>query len=715
MIDFTVEIAKKLGLPTWKVKNSIELLEEGKTIPFIARYRKEKTGELNEVQIREIADMLEYLKKLETRKEEVLRLISEKGKLTPELEKAIKTSESLQEVEDLYLPYKTRKKTKADIAREKGLEPLAEYLLSAKSRDDNFVQSFISEGKGIASIEEALVGAKDIIAEKISHNVEIRGFLRTLFSEKGIVKCSRGDAEDPKGIYRDYYDFSQPIKKIPSHRILAIFRGEREKVLKVTLSLPFDPGPSLQKKLGISSSLAYFSELLEALKDSYERLLKPSIEREVRSELKASAEDRAIKVFAKNLRNLLLQPPMGEKVVMGIDPGYRTGCKIAVVGKDSSVLYHDTIYPTPPRNDKKSAQMKVANAVRLLGVEIIAIGNGTASRETASFVAETIKTCNLNCKFMIVSEAGASVYSASKTATEELPEYDVTTRGAISIARRVQDPLAEYVKIPPESIGVGMYQHDVSRKNLKKALDREVESVVNYVGVNLNTASEHLLKYISGLNARMARNIVEYRKQVGLFKKREDLLKVKGIGNKAFEQAAGFCRIIDGEEPLDNTIVHPESYHIAREVLKEVGILPEEIIRKREELRRKLEEFDIESFVKKAGFNPITVKEVVKALKNPGLDPREELPKPILHDDVLSIEDLRPDMELEGTVRNVVDFGAFVDIGVKQDGLIHKTRMGKNVYDPLEVLSVGQIVKVKVLSIDLERERIALELVEKRF
>lgn len=427
MIDFTVEIAKKLGLPTWKVKNSIELLEEGKTIPFIARYRKEKTGELNEIQIREIADMLEYLKKLETRKEEVLRLISEKGKLTPELEKAIKTSESLQEVEDLYLPYKTRKKTKADMAREKGLEPLAEFLLSAKSRDDNFVQSFISEEKGIVSIEEALVGAKDIIAEKISHNVEIRVFLRTLFSEKGIVKCLRGDAEDPKGIYRDYYEFSQPIKKIPSHRILAIFRGEREKVLKVTLSLPFDPGSSLQKKLGISSSLAYFSELLEALKDSYERLLKPSIEREVRSDLKVSAEDRAIKVFAKNLRNLLLQPPMGEKVVMGIDPGYRTGCKIAVVGKDSSVLYHDTIYPTPPRNDKKSAQMKVANAVRLLGVEIIAIGNGTASRETASFVAETIRTCNLNCKFMIVSEAGASVYSASKTATEELPEYDVTT------------------------------------------------------------------------------------------------------------------------------------------------------------------------------------------------------------------------------------------------------------------------------------------------
>lgn len=714
MIDFTVEIAKKLGLPTWKVKNSIELLEEGKTIPFIARYRKEKTGELNEVQLREIDDILEYLKKLEARKEEVLRLIEEKGKLTPELEKAIKASESLQEVEDLYLPYKSRKKTKADIAREKGLEPLAEFLLSAKSLDNNFVQGFVSEESGVASIEEALSGAKDIVAEKISHNIEVRGFLRTLFSEKGIIKCSRGNAEDPKGIYRDYYNFSQPVNKIPSHRILAIFRGEREKVLKVTLSLPFEPLYLLQKKLAFSLSLAYFSELLEALKDSYERLLKPSIEREVRNELKSLAEDRAIKVFARNLRGLLLQPPMGEKVVMGIDPGYRTGCKIAVIGKDSSVLYHDTIYPTPPRNDKKSAQMKVADAVRLLGVEIIAIGNGTASRETASFVAETIKTCNLDCKFMIVSEAGASVYSASKTAVEELPEYDVTTRGAISIARRVQDPLAEYVKIPPESIGVGMYQHDVSKKNLKKALDREVESVVNYVGVNLNTASEHLLKYISGLNARMARNIVEHRKKVGLFKRREDLLKVKGIGDKAFEQAAGFCRIIDGEEPLDNSIVHPESYHIAREILREIGVGPSKIIQKREELREKLGEFDVESFAKKTGFNPITVKEVVKALKNPGLDPRDELHKPILRDDVLAIEDLKPEMELEGTVRNVVDFGAFVDIGVKQDGLIHKTRMGKKVHDPLEVLSVGQIVKVRILSVDLERERIALELIEMR-
>jgi len=710
-MDFSYDIADKLKLPQWKVKNAIELLEDGKTIPFIARYRKEKTGELDEIQIREISDLLEHLKKLHERKQEIVRIVEERGKLTPELKNAFLGAKTLQELEDLYAPYKSKKKTRADLAREKGLVPLAELLKTSYTRNEEVISTYIDMEKGVNSIEDAISGAKDIIAEEISINLLIRDKLREVVRKSGKFYSERGKAEDPKGIYRDYYEFSQPISQLVPHRILALFRGEREKVLKLGVEVSGDLLPVVLRVLNFDRKLAYYEELVEAAEDSLKRLLFPSIEREIRNELKEMAENRAITVFSKNLRNLLLQTPLGSKVVMGIDPGYRTGCKIAVIGKDGSMQYYDTIYPTPPKNEFMQAEMKVVEAVKLLKVEIIAIGNGTASRETELFVAETIRKNKLNCKYLIVSEAGASIYSASRVAIEEFPDLDVTTRGAISIARRVQDPLAEYVKIPPESIGVGMYQHDVNKTKLKKALDREVESAVNFAGVNLNTASKHLLKYISGLNEKSAENIVKYREEKGLFKKREELLKVRGIGSKAFEQAAGFCRILGGDNPLDSTTIHPESYQIAIAVLENIGMNPTDLVKCKEELRDRLRNFNIQDFCEETDYNLITVRDVVEALKKPGLDPRDELPKPLLRDDVLTMEQLQPGMTVEGTVRNVVDFGAFVDIGVKQDGLIHRSKMGRKIRDPLEILSVGQIVKVKVLSVDLERSRIALELV----
>ncbi len=710
MSEMVLDIARSLGLPAWKVENAIELLEDGKTIPFIARYRKEKTGELNEIQLRDIADTLEYMKKLQARKEEVLRLIEEKGKLTDELKTRIVEAGTLQVVEDLYLPYKSRKKTRADKAREKQLQPLADFLKTARKRDDDFIIGFVNAELEVSTVEGALEGARDILAEEFAQDIMIRERVRNELKTKGIIKSEKTDSEDERAVYRDYYDFSQPINRLAAHRVLALFRGEREEILKVHLELPFDILPSLKRLAGWTDSLAYYSELEEAAIDSFSRLLFPSIEREVRTQIREEAETRAIHVFARNLRDLFLQPPLGEKVVMGIDPGYRTGCKLAVIGRDGALLYHDVIFPTPPQNDYTGSAMKVVQATNLLGVELISIGNGTGSRETEQFVSRLIKEHRLAIKYMITTESGASVYSASKVAIEEFPDQDVTTRGAISIARRVQDPLAEYVKIPPEAIGVGMYQHDVNQSELKKALDREVESIVNMVGVNLNTASEHLLKYISGLGPKIAASIVKYRSENGPFRNRKDLMKVTGLGPKAFEQAAGFCRIINGDEPLDGTTVHPESYAIARELLDKIGVSSEKLFEKRLELPERLARIDVEEFSKEKNFNPITVREVIGMLKKPGLDPREELPQPLLRTDVLTMEDLASGMELEGTVRNVVDFGAFVDIGVKQDGLIHKSRMGNRVRDPLEVLSVGQIVKVRIIEVDLQRMRIGLEL-----
>lgn len=710
MNETIIEIADSLELARWKVENAVQLLDEGKTIPFIARYRKEKTGELNEVQLREIEDALEYARKLNNRKEEVLRLIEEKGKLTAELGAKITRAKVLQVVEDLYLPYKSKRKTRADKARDKNLQPLAEFLATSLRRNDDFVRTFLDPEQELNTLEEALAGARDILAEEFSQDLRVRDRVREEVKKKGLLKSEKTDREDEQAIYRDYYDFVQPVNQLAAHRVLALFRGEREGNLKLNLQLPVDLLPSLRRLVGWDERLAYFNELEEATSDAFTRLLLPSIEREIRAQIKGTAEHRAIHVFAKNLRALFLQPPLGEKVVMGMDPGYRTGCKLAVIGPDGSLLYHDVIYPTPPRNDYTGSAMKVVQASNLLGVELISIGNGTASRESEQFVSSLIKEYDLPVKYMIVTESGASVYSASPVAVEEFPDQDVTTRGAISIARRVQDPLAEYVKIPPESIGVGMYQHDVSKSDLKKTLEREVESVVNLVGVNLNTASVHLLKHISGLNWKIASNIVSHRTENGPFKNRNQLLEVSGLGPKAFEQAAGFCRIFNGTEPLDGTTVHPESYTLAREVLKAIGVLPQELFARREELPGKFDGFNAESFSKERNFNPITLREVVNMLKKPGLDPREELPKPVLRVDTLTIEDLAAGMELEGTVRNVVDFGAFVDVGVKQDGLIHRSRMGQRVRDPLEILSVGQIVKVRIIDIDLKRARIGLEL-----
>ncbi|MFW6120924.1 MAG: Tex family protein [Petrotogales bacterium] len=713
MKDYVSMISQMLNIARWKVENAVKLLDEGKTIPFISRYRKENTGELNETQLRDISDNLENLRKLDERRQNIMKTIEEKGKMTSELKNSLLKAETLQELENLYLPYKSKKETRADKARKKGLLKLAEFIETALKKDMEFIESFVQREKGVNSVEEAIEGSCDIIAEKLSQSVDIRKHVKNIFEKNARLESIKGDEEDEKGIYGNYSSFKRPIGQLAAHHILAIFRAEREKKLKVSFEVSRNFTADILKIKGYSAQLAYFDEVKKTVNDSLTRLIIPSVEREIKSQLKDQAENRAISVFAENLRNLLLQPPLGEKIVMGIDPGYRTGCKIAVIDREGNPIYHDTIYPTPPKNEILPSEAKVAGAIRQLNIEIIAVGNGTASRETRDFVTNMIKKHKLACKYLIVSEAGASVYSASKTAVEEIPDYDVTTRGAISIARRVQDPLAEYVKITPESLGVGMYQHDLSKQKLKKSLDREVESAVNFAGVNLNTASFHLLKYISGLNKNTARNIVERRSESGAFSNRKELLSVDGIGPVAFEQAAGFCRIIGGNNPLDSTTVHPESYVIAEKILQHTGFSTKDMIDKKQEIQKALREFQCNDFSKKHDISEITLRDIVKSLQKPGLDPREELEKPLLRDDVMTMDQLQPDMILEGTVRNVVDFGAFVDIGVKQDGLIHKSKMGRHVKDPLEVVSIGQIVKVKILSVDLERERISLQLLKR--
>jgi uncharacterized protein len=713
MNKFVSKISELLNIARWQVENAVKLLDEGKTIPFISRYRKENTGELNETQLRDIADNLENLRKLHQRRTEIIRIVQEKGKMTAELKESLQKAESLQELENLYLPYKSKKETRADKARKKGLSELADFLEVTKTKDNKFVESFVNKEKSVDNRDEAMEGALDIIAEKLSQFSDVRKHIKKVFDNKALMQSAKGENEDQNGIYKNYYSFKRPLKQLAAHHILAIFRGEREKKLKVSFDVSHNFVPDILKIKKYNSELAYYEELKDTIQDALTRLIIPSVEREIRSQLREQAENRAISVFAENLRNLILLPPLGEKTVMGIDPGYRTGCKIAVIDREGNPIYHDTIYPTPPKNEILPSEAKLAGAINQLNIDIIAIGNGTASRETRDFVINMIKKHKLKCKYLIVSEAGASVYSASKTAVDELPDYDVTTRGAISIARRVQDPLAEYVKIPPESLGIGMYQHDVNKKNLRKSLDREVESAVNFAGVNLNTSSFHLLKYISGLNSSTARKIVERRTQTGAFSDRKELLEVEGIGPVAFEQAAGFCRIINGDNPLDSTIIHPESYEIAESILQFIGFSSNDLIEKKKQIHKSLNEVNWKKYASKNGFNEITVQDIVKSLQKPGLDPRDELEKPLLRDDVITMEQLKSDMVLEGTIRNVVDFGAFVDIGVKQDGLIHKSKMGRFVKDPLEVVSVGQIVKVKVLNVDLERERISLQLLKR--
>ncbi|NLV89135.1 MAG: RNA-binding transcriptional accessory protein [Tissierellia bacterium] len=698
MMDIIKVLSEEFKLKPFQVKNTVQLLDEGNTIPFIARYRKEQTGELQDVVIRELSNRLNYLRNLEARKEEVIRLIDEQGKLTEELKEEILAAETLQRVDDLYRPYRPKRRTRATIAKEKGLEPLAEIIFNQSLDGEEFkkaILSFIDEEKGVNNEEEALAGAMDIIAEMVSDDADYREVLKKIINDKGIIEVEAVDKEE-KSVYEMYYEYKEPVKSIANHRILAINRGEKEKKLKVSLSIDTDLIELLIDKIVKDKEKDTAIYIERAIEDGYKRLLFPSLEREIRNNLTERAEEEAIKVFAINLKPLLMQPPIKGKTVMGIDPGYRTGCKVAVVDETGKLLDYTTVYPTEPQNQVEETKEELKKLIDKYSVDIIAIGNGTASRETELVVADTIKEIDREVSYIIVSEAGASVYSASEVGVKEFPDLDVSIRGAISIGRRLQDPLAELVKIDPKHIGVGQYQHDLNQGKLDETLKGVVEDCVNTVGVDLNTASPSLLKYVSGISTRVANSLVKYREENGKFTNRKQLLQVKGLGEKTFVQCAGFLRIPDGDNPLDNTAVHPESYEVAEELLK--------IDYTKEDLKTIAEKLDV---------GLPTLQDIIKELEKPGRDPRDELPKPILRQDVLKMEDLKKDMVLNGTVRNVVDFGAFVDIGVKSDGLVHISQLSdKFVKHPKEVVQVGDIVKVRVIDIDIERGRISLSMKE---
>ena len=715
-------IAKELNINDEQVKAVLKLFSEEATIPFIARYRKEKTGGLDEEVLREIEQKFEYLNLLNARKETVLKSIEEQGKLTDELSAAINAAEKLQTVEDLYLPYKRKRRTRGTIAKEKGLEPLSEFILSEKDfRGDlnEIAEKFINPEKGVETSEEALSGALDIIAEKIGETAKVREQSRRYLAEKGLL-CSTKNEKPPeettkkKDVYEVYHDFKVPFAKLKPHQTLAINRGEKEGFLKVVFD--FDKDELLNKiyKTFQGKEFTVFEDLIRAaVKDSFGRLIYPSIERELRNELTEKAELHAIEVFASNLRQLLLQPPISGKIIMGIDPGFVSGSKIAVIDKTGKYLDGATIYPHPPQKRMTEAKGKIKSFIEKYNVEIIAIGNGTASRETETMVAELIKTLERKVNYLIVSEAGASVYSASPLAKEEFPDLEASMRGNISIARRVLDPLSELVKIEPKAIGVGMYQHDVNQKLLAKKLDDVVESCVNYVGVDLNTASVSLLSYVSGLSKPLAKRIVKYREENGFFPSREELKKVRGLGEKAFEQAAGFLKIRESDNPLDNTFIHPESYKATEKLLRIVGISVNEISEKGSLIELYVKQKGIRNIAEKLGVGEMTLSDIVDNLKKPGRDPREDVPKPILRSDILKLEDLSEGMKLKGTVRNIVDFGAFVDIGLKNDALLHISEISnKFINSPLDVLSVGDLIEVTVKSIDYDKGRIGLTLLD---
>ncbi len=716
--DFYILIARELNLKAFQVANTVELLDTGNTVPFIARYRKEATGKLDEEQIRAIEERIKYLRMLEERKATILKSIEEQGKLTPELEQKIKASLKLQEVEDLYLPYRPKKRTRATIARERGLEPLAQLMLDQEieNRDPlECANQFVDPKKGVETAEEALAGARDIVAEVISDDAEVRKAIREKTRRTGFL-CSEAKKGEVQSEYELYYDFREPIKHLVPHRILAINRGEKEEFLRVYIDVDENAMLDEIRKLYIKNRDSAFYEQMEiAIADAYKRLIAPSIEREVRHELTEAAEEHAIRVFAKNLKNLLLQPPVRDKIIMGIDPGYRTGCKVAVIDETGKYLEGDTIFPHPPHNKVFEAKTTLRRLIDKYQVDVIAIGNGTASRETEMLVADLIgeikEAGGKKVHYVIVNEAGASVYSASPIARKEFPDLEASMRGNISIARRLLDPLAELVKIDPKSIGVGLYQHDVNQKKLSEALNQVVESAVNLVGVDLNTASASLLKYVSGLTARTAENIVKYRDEHGKFRNREELKKVPGIGDIAFQQSAGFLRIPDGDNPLDNTSIHPESYQATHRLLEKFQVL-DRPARWRElpaEIRK--QKIDLATLAEEIGVGEPTLEDILANLEKPGRDPRDEMPKPIFKSDVLKIEDLREGMILKGTVRNVVDFGAFVDIGIKRDGLVHVSEMGeKYVKDPHKVVAVGDVISVKVIGVDLERGRVKLSM-----
>ncbi len=714
-MDISKILCKELGLEEWQVNAVISLSDEGCTIPFIARYRKEAHGSLDDQKIHNLIERLEYLRSLDARREEIDKAITDQGKMTDEIKAALAAAETLAVLEDIYRPFKPKRRTRATIAKEKGLEPLAEKIL-AQGKDDplSLAAEFINPELGVETADDALAGAKDIIAEVASDDPEIRKRLRNLYNLGGTVTVKAIDPEKDS-VYTMYYDHSEPVSKIASHRVLAIDRGEKEEFLKVSVTIETDKAYKALETVMIKNAFSPCADVVrEAYIDAYSRLIAPSVEREIRAALTEVACTGAIKNFSNNLHQLLMQPPVRNKVTMGLDPGYRTGCKVAVVDGIGRVMDTGVIYITHGENQLEAAKKKVSSLIAKYGVECIAIGNGTASKETEMFVSDLLRKTGSKALYMVVSEAGASVYSASKLAAEEFPDYDLTLRSAISIARRLQDPLAELVKIDPKSIGVGQYQHDMPPKQLAEALDFVVENCVNSVGVDLNTASVSLLSRVSGISSAIAKNIVAYREENGALKSRAELKKVPKLGPKAFEQAAGFLRITGGKEPLDSTAVHPESYPAAKALLKALGYVESDISAgKLSSLRDEAEKIGLSSLAEKLGIGIPTLSDVIDELMKPGRDPRDELPPPLLRSDVLEMKDLKPGMEITGTVRNVIDFGAFVDIGVHQDGLVHISQISKTfIKHPSDVLKTGDIVKVWVISVDEAKKRIALTMIE---
>lgn len=707
--DIMQLVVRAVEIPFKKVASTVQLLDEGNTVPFIARYRKEVTGELDEVQIRHIEELIKYYRNLQQRKNEVIRLIEEQGKMTEDLKDSIMSAKKPTEVEDLYRPYRQKRKTRAGVARENGLEPLADYLLSFPRSGSPEAEAATYFSEKVPTKEGALQGAMDIIAERVADDPGVRGWVREYTRKYGMLISVARDKK-ANSVYQMYYDFHEPVKSVVPHRVLAINRGEREEYLRVSVEVEEDAVLSWLGKRFIKVGTVTTDLVQKALFDAYKRLVAPAVERDIRHELTEKAESRALEVFSRNLRSLLLQPPVRDKVVLGVDPAYRTGCKWAVVDETGKLLEVGVVYPTPPQKKLQEAETEFARVIKQYGVQVIVIGNGTASRETEQFVAGFIqKQDESGLSYTIVSEAGASVYSASKIAAQEFPGLDVAERSAVSISRRLQDPMAELVKIEPRAVGVGQYQHDVAPKRLDESLGKVVESAVNYVGVDLNTASVSLLRYVAGINTTVADNIVKYREQNGRFKNRRQLTKVPRLGPKTFEQCVGFLRINGGENPFDATPIHPESYALAHNLMEQVGLTMGQI--GSAALRSKLARINIEQIAARLGAGAPTLRDIVESLSRPGRDPREELPPPIFRTDVLSIQDLKPGMLLKGTVRNVVDFGAFVDIGVKQDGLVHISELSNEyVRHPMDVVSVGDVVTVRVLTVDPANSRIALSM-----
>lgn len=717
-MDILQIIADELNVKYKQVENAVNLIDEGNTIPFIARYRKEVTGGLSDEDLRILYERLNYLRNLENRKEEVKNSIEEQGKLTDEIVNALQNAKILAEVEDIYRPYKQKKRTRATVAKEKGLAPLSEALINQDNKVsiEEIAKKFIDPEKGVETVEDAIAGAKDIIAENISDNPTYRKEIKRYCYRDGVIatEVNEKDEKEDKATYQMYFDFNEKVNKIPSHRILAINRAEKENAIKLKIQKPEENIIDFIERDVIKDKNSNYANILEdTVEDSFKRLIEPSVEREIRSDLTEKAEEKAIKVFGQNAKQLLMGAPLKGLTVMGFDPAYRTGCKIAVIDETGKLLATTTVYPTEPQNKVEEAKKELKSLIKKYNINMIAIGNGTASRESEKFVADMISEIDQEVYYAIVSEAGASVYSASKLATEEYPDINVSLRGAISIARRLQDPLAELVKIDPKAIGVGQYQHDVNQKKLAESLAGVVEDAVNEVGVDVNTATPSLLSYVSGINKTIANNIVKYRDENGKIMERKELLKVPKLGKVAFEQCAGFIRIFDGKNPLEITAVHPESYEKAEQLLENIGYKKEDLkdLEKLKDIKLKLSGVNIKDMSQKLEIGEMTLKDIIDELSKPGRDPRDEMPKPILRSDVLKFEDLKEGMVLNGTVRNVIDFGAFVDIGVKHDGLIHISELSENyVKNPSDVVSIGDIVKVKVIKIDNDRQKVSLSM-----